>query len=84
MKTKTLNKYTGKYKIAREPKTLKPHNKETWDKITNFINSKTMKRANFDELSAIADGHLHYGKISGNSHLFIIYCIRNGWLAKCR
>lgn len=84
IKTETLNKYTGKYKIVKQPITLKPHNKETWDKIVSFINAKAMKQANFEELSMVADGHLHYGKNSGNPHLFIIYCIRNGWLEKCK
>ena len=80
MKITTLEKYKGYYKLAKEPRSLKTHNAESWAKISKLLSIK--EKASFDELTSSVKGHLHYAEVSGNEHQFIIYCIKSGWLQK--
>ena len=82
MRDDTLNKYSDTYKISREPRSMKPHNQESWDKVKACVNSHTPNHATFDELNIAVKGHLHHGKTPGNEHQFIIHCIKNEWLEK--
>ena len=78
MKAETLEKYQGYYKIVKEPRSLKPHNKQSWIKIKNLLNTK--EKASFDELPITVKGHLHNGELPDNEYRFIIYCIKSNWL----
>ena len=78
MKAAALEKYQGYYKIVKEPRSLKPHNSESWAKINKLLNTKT--QASFDELTITVKGHLHNGEIPDNEYRFIIYCIESKWL----
>ncbi len=80
MRDTTSNKYSDTYVIAREPRSMAIHNQTSWNKVKECINSHATNRATYDELNKAVKGHLHHGKTPGNEHLFIIHCIKNGWL----
>ncbi len=80
MRDTTSNKYSDTYEIAREPRSMAAHNQISWLKVKECINSHTPNHATYEELNNAVKGHLHHGKTAGNEHLFIIHCIKNGWL----
>ena len=80
MRSSTLKKYQGYYEIAKEPRSLKTHNAESWAKITQLLNTK--EKASFDELTLAVKGHLHNGEIPDNEYRFVIYCIESKWLCE--
>lgn len=82
MRQSTLEKYSGLYTMAKQPRSMKSHNLITWNKIVRYFNSTSTNAASFEELSNIAKGHLHFGTDEGNSFKFITYCINRGWLVK--
>lgn len=82
MKNTTIFKYSGNYRISREPTRLKSHNQVSWDKMRNYINSTAEHHASFINLCDVVKEHMHCGEGGGNPHLFLIHCIRNGWLEK--
>lgn len=71
----------GYSRIAKQPKRLAPHNQVTWTKFENLI-ERNGGKADFDQLTAAARGHRHYGKDASNPRLFVRYCLRKGWLGK--
>lgn len=82
MRNSTVVKYSGNYRISREPHGLASHNEISWDRIRSHINATADHQASFDKLCDVVKEHMHCGKRSGDPHLFLIHCIRNGWLAK--
>ena len=71
------------YCIGKKPNSLFDHNLETWELLESSIEASGGK-ASYGYLCDLASGHKHFGREDGNPERFIDYCIRNGWLKRCR
>jgi hypothetical protein len=72
------SKYDGRYRIARQPSRMKPHNAESWAVVNAILEGQ--KSADFRDLAVAVRNHLHYGTDPLHPQNFIAYCIRSGWL----
>lgn len=75
-----MDKYEGRYRVARTPQMTTGHNQRSWDIIESII--QRTGSADFWDLSDAVRDHLHCGKTTGSPHQFISYCIRRGWLER--
>ncbi len=75
-----MDKYEGRYRVARTPQMTAGHNQRSWDIIETILQRKGS--ADFWDLSDAVRGHLNCGKRKGSPHQFISYCIRRGWLER--
>ena len=82
MQRKTKKGYEGKYRIARSPRSMKPHNAVSWQKIVDYAATKPDGIMDFDAMSILVKDHKHGTKSANHPYQFIKYCIDSEWLKR--
>jgi hypothetical protein len=82
MTKKTKADYGGIYQIARIPRSMKPHNAESWSKLEALASSAANGKMNFAQMAKAVEGHKSGTGTASDAPQFVTYCIRSGWLRR--
>ena len=74
----TPSNYEGTYVLARQPRSLAPHNQASWKVIAAILEARGS--ADYYDLAVAVRGHEHGTKSTSGPQSFVSYCIKSGWL----